>query len=162
MADDVLALCRSLPTLDLAAGQLLLEQGVPTDRLYVLAHGAVEVVRGGVRVVRIDEPGAFLGEISVLLGTVPTASVSTLVPSRFHVIDQAGAGLRGSPELTHAVAQLLARRLQAVTAYLVDLKRQYAATDTHLALMDQVLANLMTTQGTVPEVGSEREDVPED
>jgi CRP/FNR family cyclic AMP-dependent transcriptional regulator len=162
MAEDVLVLCRSLPTLDLAAGQLLVEEGVATGRLFVLAQGAVEVVRSGVRVVRIDEPGAFLGEISVLLGSKPTATVGALVPSRFHVIEGAGAGLRGSPELTHAVAQLLARRLQAVTAYLVDLKRQYAGTDTHLAVMDQVLANLMTGQASSTVVGSEREDVPED
>jgi CRP/FNR family cyclic AMP-dependent transcriptional regulator len=44
----------------------------------------------------------------------------------------------------------------------VDLKRQYAGTDTHLAVMDQVLANLMTGQASSTVVGSEREDVPED
>ncbi len=82
-----------------------------------------------------------------------------------HVLEDAAAAARSDPELTFAVAQLLARRLQAVTSYLVDIKRQYADTDTHLGLMDQVLAHLIQMQpaGTEPGTrsGSERSDVPD-
>ena len=153
----------SLPTLDVPAGTHLIKEGVPMGRIYVLKHGAFDVVRNGVRVVAITEQGAFLGEISALLGTVPTANVVATQDSTVHVIDDAAAAVQRDPALTYAIAQLLARRLQAVTSYLVDIKRQYAGTDTHLALMDQVLANLMATQqqasGLQP--GSERSDVPD-
>ena len=61
----------------------------------------------------------------------------------------------------NAIAQLLARRLAAVTAYLVDIKRQYANSDTHLGLMDQVLGNLIAMHPSLTEPGSERSDVPD-
>jgi CRP/FNR family cyclic AMP-dependent transcriptional regulator len=158
---DVLAMCSHLPQLRLATGDCLIEEAVRTDRLFVLKHGAFEIVRNGVRVVTIDAPGAFLGEISAVLGSPPTASVVATRDSVVHVVDDACASVQNQPELTYAIAQLLARRLAAVTAYLVDIKRQYADTDTHLALMDQVLANVIALQpGTVPS-GSERSDVPD-
>ncbi|MEO7548348.1 MAG: Crp/Fnr family transcriptional regulator [Ramlibacter sp.] len=159
--NPVLALCRALPELHVPLGGSLLEEAVRTDRLYVLKTGALEVVRNGVRVVLITEPGSFVGEISALLGSAPTASVVATQDSTVHVLHQACAAVRANPELTYAVAQLLARRLVAVTAYLVDIKRQYADSETHLGLMDQVLANLMAMQPAGLPPGSERDDVPD-
>lgn len=159
--NHVLSLCSALPELHVARGAALLEEGIRTDRLYVLKAGALEVVRNGVRVVLITEPGSFVGEISALLGSAPTASVVATQDSTVHVLDQASAAVQGNPELTYAVAQLLARRLVAVTAYLVDIKRQYADSETHLGLMDQVLANLMAMQPADLAPGSERSDVPD-
>ncbi|WP_298925988.1 cyclic nucleotide-binding domain-containing protein [uncultured Ramlibacter sp.] len=158
---DVLALCGGLPQQHVAAGTPLIQEGGRTDRLYILRSGSFEVVRNGVRVIVISEPGAFLGEISVLLQSPPTADVVATMDSTVHVLEQAGTKVRQDPELTHAIAQLLARRLLAVTAYLVDIKRQYAGTDSHLALMDQVLARLMDMQPAGARPGSERGDVPD-
>jgi CRP/FNR family cyclic AMP-dependent transcriptional regulator len=160
-ARNPLALCAHLPVQEVAAGAVLIEEGLRTDRLFVLKQGAFDVVRGGVRVITVTEPGAFVGEISALLGSAPTASVIATQASTVHVVEQASAVVQADPALTFAIAQLLARRVQALTTYLVDIKRQYADTDTHLALMDQVLANLMAMQpGHAPRAGSEREDVP--
>lgn len=159
--NPVLDLCSALPEVHLSRGITLLEEGVRTERLYVLKTGALEVVRNGVCVVLITEPGSFVGEISALLGSAPTASVIATQDSSVHVLDQASPALRANPELTYAVAQLLARRLVAVTAYLVDIKRQYADSETHLGLMDQVLANLMAMQPSTLAPGSERADVPD-
>ena len=159
---DPLSLCAACPVLAVAAGTALIEEGMRTERLYVLKSGAFEVVRGGVRVVAISEPGSFLGEISAVLGSAPTASVIAGRDSTVHVIAQAGAAVQSDPALIFAIAQLLARRLLAVTSYLVDIKQQYADSNTHLALMDQVLANLMAMQpADRPRAGSEREDVPD-
>ncbi|MES3000733.1 MAG: Crp/Fnr family transcriptional regulator [Pseudomonadota bacterium] len=160
--NHVLALCASLPEIRVPAGHALVREGMPTGRIYVLASGGFEVVRNGVRVIAITEPGAFLGEISALLGSAPMADVTATEDSVVHVLEDAATAVRRDPELTFAIAQLLARRLQAVTSYLVDIKRQYADTDTHLGLMDQVLARLMAMQqpgGARP--GSERADVPD-
>jgi CRP-like cAMP-binding protein len=158
---DVLALCRTLPEIRVARGASLIEEAVRTDRLFVLRSGAFEVVRNGVRVVVIDEPGAFLGEMSAVLGSAPTANVVATQDSTVHVIDKASTAVRSQPELTYAIAQLLARRLSAVTAYLVDIKRQYAGSDTHLALMDQVLGSLIAVNPSAVKPGSERSDVPD-
>lgn len=159
--NDVLAFCGRLPVLPVAAGGTLIHEGVRTDRLYVLQSGVFAVVRNGVRVVEISEPGAFLGEISALLGSAPTADVVATRDSVVHVVDDAAATVQSRPDLAYAIAQLLARRLSAVTAYLVDIKLQYADSNTHLALMDQVLGNLIATNPVVVRLGSERLDMPD-
>jgi CRP-like cAMP-binding protein len=159
--NDVLAMCSTLPEIRLAKGDSLIEEAVRTDRLYVLKSGAFEVVRDGIRVVLINEPGAFLGEMSAVMGSAPTASVVAAEDSTVHVMDEASAAVQRRPELTYAIAQLLARRLSAVTSYLVDIKRQYADSNTHLALMDQVLGNLIATHPSATKPGSERSDVPD-
>ena len=158
---DVLALCTDLPELRIAQGVTLIEESVSTDRLYVLKSGAFEVVRHGVRVVLISEPGAFLGEMSAVLGSAPTATVVAAQDSTVHVVEDAYATVQRWPELTYSIAQLLARRLSAVTGYIVDIKHQYADSDTHLGLMDQVLGNLMTMNPSTIKPGSERTDVPD-
>lgn len=159
--NDVLAMCSDLPELSLTGRDVLIEEGVRTDRLYVLKSGAFEVVRNGIRVVVISEPGAFMGEISTMLGSAPTASVVATRDSTVHVVENASAAVRRRPELTYAIAQLLAHRLSALTAYLVDIKRQYADSNSHLTLLDQVLGNLSVMQPSAFEPGSQRKDVPD-
>ncbi len=73
--NNVLALCHALPEMHIAAGNEPIEEHVPMGRIYVLKTGAFDMVRNGVRVVSIKEPGAFMGEISALLGSAPMASV---------------------------------------------------------------------------------------
>ncbi|MGQ0802032.1 MAG: Crp/Fnr family transcriptional regulator [Pseudomarimonas sp.] len=163
---DVLSLCAAYPERRFAKGEILLEEAVRTDRLYVLKSGGFDVVRGGVAFVHIGLPGAFLGEISAVLEGAPSATLVASEDSCVYVIDNASAEVRARPELTLAVAQVLARRLLAVTGYLVDIKRQYAGTGTHLALMDKVLAELASQDGAeqataAEKLGSERPDVPD-
>lgn len=160
--NDVLAMCQHFPTLRLASGEVLIEQGASRDRMYVLIEGAFEVLREGVCVVRIGEPGAFLGEISAVLGVVPSATVVAVRDSTVYLIDDASALVRKDPALTLAIAQLMAMRLMAATAYLVDIKRQYAGSEGHLSVMDRVLGDLVSAISPVQTVlGSEREDVPQ-
>ena len=96
-----------------------------------------------------------------MLGSAPTASVVAAEDSTVHVVDGASESVQRRPELTYAIAKLLARRLSAVTAYLVDIKRQYADSNTHLALMDQVLGDLIAMHPSAIKPGSERSDVPD-
>lgn len=160
--NEVLAMCRHFPELRIAAGESLIAEGVARDRMYVLREGAFEVLREGVVVVRIAEPGAFLGEISAVLGSAPTAAVVAMRDSVVHVIETASRQVRRNPELTLAIAQLMARRLVALTAYLVDIKQQYAGSDGHLSVMDRVLSDLVSAVSPTPaRLGSERADVPD-
>jgi CRP-like cAMP-binding protein len=160
--NEVLAMCRHFPEQRVAQGQALIEAGVQRDRLYVLIDGAFEVVRQGVVVVRVSDPGAFLGEITAVLGSMPSADVIATRDSVVHVIESASQAVRRQPELTLAIAQLMARRLVAVSAYLVYIKRQYAGQDGHLSIMDRVLGDLVSTVSPVPvQLGSERGDLPD-
>jgi CRP/FNR family transcriptional regulator, cyclic AMP receptor protein len=129
----VLDLVADSPRRSVAAGTVVLEQGQSDTPLLVLMD---------VRVARITEPGAVLGEMSALLGTVCTASVRTLAPSTFALLEDPEKFLRSSPDVTLHVARLLARRLDSLNKYLVDVKAQYEGHD-HLGMVDEVLETLM-------------------
>jgi CRP-like cAMP-binding protein len=159
--NDVLAMYRHLPELRLAAGETLITELVQTSRLYILKQGGFEVLRNGIRVVQINEAGSFMGEISALLDSPPTASLVALCDSTVYVLEDAATAVHTQPELTLAIAQLLARRLRAVTTYIVDIKQQYAGSNTNLGLMDQVLGTLVVSGSGELRPGSERPDVPD-
>ncbi len=128
------------------AGVRVIEEGRKTGVLYVLAEGAVEVLRGDLVVHTTNQPGAFFGEMSMLLGTPYTATVRTVERSRFYVVRDPPALLRSHPDLGLSLARLLAHRLRLVTGYLVDLQQQFADRDDHFGLVDQVLATLVNHQ----------------
>ena len=141
----ILELVADHPTLELPAGELLLRQDEPCHELHVLLEGRVEVLRDDVRVARTGEPGAVFGEMSLLLGGPCTASVRALVPSRFAIVGNPLAFLASSPAASLHVAGLLARRIDALNRYLVDVKHQYEGHD-HLGMVDEVLSTLMHRQ----------------
>jgi CRP/FNR family transcriptional regulator, cyclic AMP receptor protein len=159
--DDVLALCRDLPPRRFGAGEVLLAEGSPGSALYVLVSGSVEVRKGEVVVTTVREPGSFLGEMAALLGTPYSADVVAAGDVEVLELSDGAASVAENPELTLAIARLLARRLHAVTSYLGDLKRQYSGLDGHLGMMDQVLSELVSMRPTGVAPGSERDDVPD-
>lgn len=159
--DDVLALFDGLPRQTFAPGEVLLAEGTPAGAMYVLVDGRAEVRKGGMAVTLVTERGSFLGEMAILLDEPHSADVVALDATEVVVLEDAATAIATSPELTAAIARLLARRLAAVTNYLGDLKRQYADAEGHLTMMDQVLSELMTVRPTAVEPGSERGDQPE-
>lgn len=134
----------TIPVHSFAAGETLMAAGTTTGRLIFLREGEIAVVRDGVVITRIREPGAVFGEMSLLLGGPHTADVVATRASRCHVVEDAGAVLAASPELTAYVARILAHRLDAVTRYLVDVKQQFAQAGGHLGMVDEVLETVMT------------------
>jgi len=142
---SVLDHCRDLPELELASGHALVEEGQRTNRLYVLAEGVAEVLKGDVVISSVADPGALFGEMSALLGSPHSATVRALAPCRFYVVDDAQAFLT-SPDILLAVSRLLAKRLQMVTTYLVDLQHQFSEHEDHLGMVDEVLDSLLHHQ----------------
>ena len=124
------------------AGGIVIEQGEWSGELLILVSGEVEILRDAVRVAKAAEPGVVFGEMSVLLGSPATATVKTLSPAVFSVIEQPREFLMAHPEASLYVAELLARRLDALNKYLIDVKRQYDGHD-HLGMVDEVLEALM-------------------
>ncbi len=153
--------CGGLPERTFEPGDVLLQEGV-AGPLYVLAEGAVEILKGDLQINVVDEAGAIFGEVSALLGIAPMATVRALERSRLFVVEDGLAFLSSRPELALAVARLLATRLNSVTTYLVDLRKQFEDQRSHLGMVDEVLETLVHGQDTGEKVppGSDREPDP--
>jgi CRP/FNR family cyclic AMP-dependent transcriptional regulator len=143
---DVVAAHPDIPLRSFAAGDVLLDEGPATGRIYVLASGEIEIVKGDVGVARVMEPGAIFGEISALLGVGHSATVRAATAVTAYEISDAARFLDSSPDLTRNVANLLARRLIDATTYLTDLKHQYSDREDHFVMVDQILEALVQQQ----------------
>jgi len=83
---DMAVFQRKLATLPLATyqpGETVLSAASTTGRLLILKEGAVAVVKEGVEIARVTEPGAVFGELSALLDQPHTADVRALEASQF-------------------------------------------------------------------------------
>jgi CRP/FNR family cyclic AMP-dependent transcriptional regulator len=153
----ILDACRDAPLEYFEHGDVLIAEGQKTGRLYVLAKGELEVFRGGARVTLLSEPGATVGEISILLGVPHTAAVLARGDVRAHAIADANVFLAGHPELAWLIARLLAGRVNAATTYLADMKRQFAASGDHWSMVGQVLESLIHEQAEGSQPKSDRD-----
>ncbi len=157
---DLLALTADLPVRHAAPGEALLVEGTRSGTLFVLVEGEVEVRLGDVVLAVVDEPGACLGEISVLLDR---AHAATVVARTAVVVREAGdaqALLASDPRFGTAIATILAHRLDILNAYLADVLRQYGGGGGHLSLLHDVLADLSSSRPTDVQTGSDREPDP--
>jgi CRP/FNR family transcriptional regulator, cyclic AMP receptor protein len=159
--EPLLALALTLPRRTLAAGEVLVGDGQPVDALFVLIEGGLRIEKDGTVVATVTEPGACVGEISLLLGTSATATVVANELSVLAVVHDAETMLEAGPELPLALARLLARRLQVMTSYLADIKHQYADHEGGLGMVDVVLGSLLRSPGSGTRLGSQRDPDPE-
>ena len=72
---DMLTLSSHLPELTLAVGGMVMREGEPGGAVWVLVDGALDVRKGGQLVNTITEPGALIGEMSILLNSPYGATV---------------------------------------------------------------------------------------
>jgi CRP-like cAMP-binding protein len=133
----------SLPTRSCAEGEVVLTAGSTTGQLLFLKDGVVEVVKDGVRIARVAEPGAVLGEMSALLGQPHTAEVKATAPSTFYVVDDARSFLEQNAAAAYHVAMILAQRLDALNRYLVDARSQFRGFDDHVGMIDEVIDTIV-------------------
>lgn len=94
-----------------------------SGRLLVLKTGAVEIMKDGMQITEVSEPGAVFGELSMLLDQPHTADVRALEVTEFHVADAASL-LTDDPATLLCVTVLLARRLDATNQALILVKHQ--------------------------------------
>lgn len=135
---SLLSLIGAMPTRTLAPGEILIVQGESGGDLYVLESGRLAVERDGVNIAAIDQPGTAVGEMSVLLGAQHSATVRAETETRLRVIRDAARYLEQEPALTFQLATLVAGRLDATSALLVNLSRQ--AKPSERSLVDRLLA----------------------
>ena len=144
----------------MSAGTLVIHEGGRTGHLYVLIEGRLEVIKGDTVVASITEPGAVLGEMSVLLDQPHTATVRAASDSTVYEFNDAASFLREQPAVALLIARLLAQRLNVATTYLADIKRQYAGHGNHLAMVGDILQSMINLPPTQVSPGSDRQSDP--
>lgn len=157
---DMLSVSDGHPEMMFNTGDVVLSEGSSDGAIWVLVSGALAVRKGDVAVAVITEPGAMLGEMSVLLGTDHSATVQATEPSVLRRIANGNDLLASEPEVTRQVAVGLAQRLTFVTTYLADLTHQYGDAP-GLTMVSTVLRDLEQRSGTIAIPGSMREPDPE-
>jgi CRP/FNR family transcriptional regulator, cyclic AMP receptor protein len=154
---STLHLCQALPVRSFEPGAVLLDEGKTSQLLYVLIDDEVEIVKGNFQINVVSDAGAIFGEISALLDIPHMATVRALTSCSAYVVESADAFLQSHKEISYYLSKLLAQRLNGVTSYLVDLKRQFEDRDNHLAMLDDVLETLVHQQLQTFTPGSDRD-----
>ncbi len=154
---DVLRLADGAPERTLDPGDAIITFGETDPALYVLVSGALEVRRDGATLARLHDPGAIVGELSLLLGTTASADVVAVEPSVVRRLDDAEQLFREVPEFGRHLAVTLARRLHRVTTFMGDLQEQFADRPGTLGLVPTVLQGLLSHKQVDVDLGSDRE-----
>jgi uncharacterized protein YhbP (UPF0306 family) len=80
-----------LDQMSVPAGEVVVRQGAPAEKFFIIVDGAVEVVReddGDARVVATLGAGQFFGEIAILQDSPRTATVRTIAPTTLLTMDR--------------------------------------------------------------------------
>lgn len=159
--ESLLAHCADLPVVTVEPGTILIEQDTRPDGLYVLVEGELTIERNGIPFARVDTPGAVFGEMSAVLGSPATATVRAAATSTLRMTTDPIGFLTDNAGAALVVLRAASSRLDSLTRYLADVKRQYSDLAGHLGMVDGVLNVLVHAQ--VPEIrtGSAREPDPD-
>jgi CRP-like cAMP-binding protein len=157
---DMLSLSAHLPVIEVEPGDRIVEEGTTTGGIWVLVNGTLRVVKAGMHVNTISDPGAVIGEMAVLLDAPHSATVEAMSASTLRYAAEGAALLAGDVGITQLVAVGLANRLLFVTTYLADLTRQYADIP-GLSMVSEVLSGLEQHSGPPAVPGSMRDPDPE-
>jgi CRP/FNR family cyclic AMP-dependent transcriptional regulator len=155
--NDVLLSCRSLPEIGFESGAIILNEGESTGLIYILIEGEVEILKRGLKITNVNEPGSIFGEISALLDIPHMAAVMAVLPCHFYVVENPSEFLKHNTETCYPLAMMLARRLNSVTNYLADIKEQFKDNSDHFGMMDEILETLVNQQGEEQAPGSDRD-----
>lgn len=101
----------------LVDGQLLCTQGEHSHHAYVLISGAVQIVRDGEPLARVDREGAFLGEIAALTGEPRNASMVADGEAWIRVLNaaQLESLVTANPALAVRLIRTMAQRFKYTT-----------------------------------------------
>jgi len=157
---DMLTLSAHLPEMEFAPGDTVVKEGGAAGDIWILVSGALQVRRAGQLVNTVTQPGALVGEISVLLNTVYGATVEAAERSVLRHAADGQEFLASDPAIATFVAVGLAQRLNFVTTYLADLKHQYGDAP-GLAMVPEVLSRLAQQQTVTARPGSARDPDPD-
>lgn len=140
---SLVTLTFSQPSRTLSPGEILVNEGDHGGDLYILESGSLVVERQGVAITRLTEPGALVGEMSVLLKTRNTATVRADKPTTVRVVKDALAFLERSPLVALHVATVACARLNTTSALLVELKQGAKEDPKEQKLLNRIFSSLV-------------------
>ena len=139
---SLVTLTYSQPTRSLAAGETLVHEGDHGGDLYVLESGRLVVERGGSVIARLSEPGALVGEMSVLTGSPNSATVRADGPAIVRVVADAMRYINHQPEVAVHIATVLAQLLDATSAVLAELRSEPGASPAEHSRLSRLVTAL--------------------
>jgi signal-transduction protein with cAMP-binding, CBS, and nucleotidyltransferase domain len=86
-ATSIERILAELTWLEVPIGHVVIREGDPGDRFYVLAEGRVAISKAGVQLA-VEGPGEYFGEIALLRDVPRTATVTALETLRLFAIDR--------------------------------------------------------------------------
>jgi len=129
---EIAHLAQSLRRLNIASGSVLMSEGTPTDRCYILLEGVVEIIKSAgtseERVIAERGSGTLLGEMSLFSQQgLHTATVRAAAP--LEVLEMTSADLDAllhrQPQLAYELVGMIARRLeQSENQTILDLREK--------------------------------------
>lgn len=111
-----------LPEVQISAGTTILVEGQRSGKVYILKSGELAVSVGGRELCRVAEPTTIFGEMSVLLDSPATATVTVVKDASFYVIDDLVKHLRSDADSALHVAKILASRVANMNNSFVQFK----------------------------------------
>jgi CRP-like cAMP-binding protein len=114
-------LAAQLQTMEVGAGDVIVRQGAPADKFFIIVDGEVEVVReddGQPRTLATLKRGQFFGEIAILRSTPRMATVKAVTPTTLFAMErQAFQGLVAqSMGTTQDFDRVIQQRLEEIGA----------------------------------------------
>jgi uncharacterized protein YhbP (UPF0306 family) len=85
------SLAAQLQTLEVGAGDVIVRQGAPADKFFIIIDGEVEVTReddGQIRTLATLKRGQFFGEIAILRNTPRMATVKAVMPTTLFAMER--------------------------------------------------------------------------
>ena len=113
-APSLEGLARRLTPLELGPGEVIIREGTPGERYYVIADGELRVTQGS-ETLGIARRGDGVGEISLLAGVPCTATVTAVGDARVFALEGEAfvEVVTGHPRSSHAADTIMRERLEA-------------------------------------------------
>jgi hypothetical protein len=112
----------ALPTVRYQDGEIVLRTGSKTSQLFILNRGAVAIIKDGVEIARISDPGASFGELSFLLDQSRPTEVRAVESAEFSVADAAALPAQQALSLNDIAA--IVKRIDIANQMLIELTGQ--------------------------------------
>lgn len=157
---SALSLTTDLPEVAFERGDVVVAEGTTTGSIWILIAGTLHVRLGDETISVIDQPGAIIGEISLLLDQEHGATVEALEPTTMRFAADGAQLFETHPAFMRLVTIDLAKRLDSLTVYLADIKRQYRGAP-GLSMVSDVLHHLRHQSHSGPRPVSARDPDPE-
>lgn len=118
----------------LTPGEYLFEQDDPDKTIYILLEGELEIIMDGSLIATINEPGTFIGEMSIIRGMPRSASVRSRTDAKLYCIDGSNLLLLAQehPVILSRLCKVLANKIATTSTELSVLKMMGNPEKTHV------------------------------